>query len=187
MVRTVSIVESPSLQYWTPTATPAPMVSRQADVGPSSLTGLPPFHEEPPLSLAATPAPAAAPLTAAVEQTAAATVRAATAPASPDGCPQAILDVFGEEAPAACAIAFCESRYNPLALGDHGVSYGLFQLHTGWAGPSGPYGWASWYGVAPADLYDPLINAQAAKAIHAYLGRWGGSGGWTCAARMGIW
>lgn len=95
-----------------------------------------------------------------------------------NACPALIAEVFGVHAPAACAVSWCESGWNPSALGDHGVSYGLFQLNTGWSGPSGPYGWASWYGVEPAAFYDPVINTMAAKAIFDYSG--GNFSQWTC-------
>lgn len=110
-------------------------------------------------------------------------------PSSSPGCPAVIYDVFGEAAPEACAISYCETggTYDPMALGDAGTSYGLFQLHTGWHGPRGPHGWASWYGVEPEDLFDPLINTLVARAIYDYLGgRFGGPGGWTCARIIGI-
>lgn len=119
-----------------------------------------------------------------VEQTA----EAAQAPApSPSGCPAVIIEVFGPAAPAACAVAYCESGWNPLAVGDHGDSKGYFQLNTGWAGAYGPYGWASWYGVAPEALFDGYTNSLVAKAILDMRGHWSGPGGWTCADRLGIW
>lgn len=99
-------------------------------------------------------------------------------------CPAVIVATFGEHAPAACAIAWCESRYNPLASGDGGVSLGLFQVNTGWHGPSGPNGWASWAGIEPEALYDPAVNADVARRIWAYSGyTWRA---WTCAAKVGL-
>ena len=99
-------------------------------------------------------------------------------------CPAVIVATFGEHAPAACAIAWCESRYNPLASGDGGVSLGLFQVNTGWQGAAGPRGWASWAGIEPEALYDPAANAAVARRIWAYSGfTWRA---WTCAAKVGL-
>lgn len=45
-----------------------------------------------------------------------------------------------------------ESGYNPRAVGDHGTSFGLFQLHRG-----GQLG-----NLTPEQAYDPKTNAQTA-------------------------
>lgn len=94
-----------------------------------------------------------------------------------EGCPAIIVETFGAHADAACAVAWCESRWNPGAVGDGGNSLGLFQLWTGWA---------AWYGVPVEALYDPVTNTAVARAVLDYRGRWGGKGGWTCADLLGI-
>lgn len=74
------------------------------------------------------------------------------------------------------AIAHCESRWRPEAIGDGGNSIGLMQM---W------YGWASKAGVT--DLLDPVQNLIAAKYVREVRGRYGGGGGWTCADKVGIY
>lgn len=124
----------------------------------------------------ATPTPAAI---AVPTVTAAASTPALSSPASGlENCPPLIVDTFGEHAPAACAVAWCESRFDPHAVGDGGRSLGWFQLWTGWA---------AWYGVQVDALFDPATNAAVARAVFEYRGRWGGAGGWTCADLLGIW
>lgn len=93
-----------------------------------------------------------------VEQTA----EAAQAPApSPSGCPAVIIEVFGPAAPAACAVAYCESGWNPDATGAEGeMSY--FQVHPRWH---------------PDATYDPRGNAQAAYRISNGGYDWSA---WTC-------
>lgn len=76
------------------------------------------------------------------------------------------------------AIAWCESKYRPGAVGDGGNSLGLFQLWRGWA-PA--------YGVAPEAMFDPLVNARVAVYVRETRGRFGGGGGWTCATLLGIY
>ncbi len=73
------------------------------------------------------------------------------------------------------AIAHCESRWRPEAIGDGGNSIGLMQM---W------YGWASKAGVT--DLLDPVQNLIAAKYVREVRGRYGGGGGWSCAETLGI-
>ena len=75
-------------------------------------------------------------------------------------------------------MAWCESRYNPLAVGDNGNSLGLFQLWTGWA---------KWYGVPVEALLNIETNTAVARAVLEHRGRWGGAGGWTCADLEGIY
>jgi len=124
----------------------------------------------------ATPTPAAI---AVPTVTAAASTPALSFPASGlENCPAVIEETFGEQAPAACAVAWCESRFDPHAVGDGGASLGLFQLWTGWA---------SWYGISVDALFDPATNAAVARAVYDHRGRWGGAGGWTCADLLGIW
>jgi soluble lytic murein transglycosylase-like protein len=45
-----------------------------------------------------------------------------------DGCPEIIHAYFGDAAPRACAIAWCESRWNPNAI-SYTHDYGLFQIN----------------------------------------------------------
>ena len=54
----------------------------------------------------------------------------------------------------AAAIAMAESGGNPMAVGDNGTSFGLWQIHV----PSHPE-------YDAISLGDPLTNALAAKAI----------------------
>jgi len=71
------------------------------------------------------------------------------------------------------AIAFCESKWMPGAVGDSGNSLGLHQLWRGWAAPG-------------EDLLDPVTNTRVAVAVRAQRGRFGGAGGWTCADLLGV-
>lgn len=73
----------------------------------------------------------------------------------PGGCPDVIVDTFGEQAGAACSIAWCESRWQPGAVGDHGASLGLFQIQPRW------HQWR----VPGEDLADPEVNVRAAYII----------------------
>lgn len=77
----------------------------------------------------------------------------------------------------ALAIAHCESRHRPGAVGDGGNSLGWFQL---W------YGWFSKAGYSSADYADPVVNATVARYVYEVRGRWGGGGGWSCAALVGL-
>lgn len=63
------------------------------------------------------------------------------------------------DAPIAAAIALAESGGNPLAVGDNGTSFGLWQIHT----PAHPefQGW---------NLLDPAMNAQAAYRVYRAAG-----------------
>ena len=75
------------------------------------------------------------------------------------------------------AIAWCESRYRPGAIGDGGNSLGLYQLWTGWA-PAAGYG--------PDELLDPAVKTRVAVYVRSVRGRFGGGGGWSCAALNNI-
>lgn len=84
----------------------------------------------------------------------------------------------------ALQIAWCESRWGPGSLNSIGRA-GLFQL-----------AWSTWFREAlrrgyvhegqRALWHDPVVNARVALATYEYLGRWGSSGGWSCAAIMGL-
>ena len=57
------------------------------------------------------------------------------------------------------AIAWCESRYRPGAIGDGGNSLGLYQLNT------------MWFGYAGEDIdqwADPAVNTRTALAVARY-------------------
>lgn len=75
------------------------------------------------------------------------------------------------------AIAWCESRYRPGAVGDGGNSLGIFQLWTGWFAAAGE---------DPEQAYDPTVNSRVALYVRTTRGRWGGGGGWSCAGLNGI-
>lgn len=75
------------------------------------------------------------------------------------------------------AIAWCESRFRPWAVGDGGNSLGLWQLWYGWARPAG---------YEPDQLYDPVVNSRTALYVRTTRGRWGGGGGWSCAGLNGL-
>jgi hypothetical protein len=76
-----------------------------------------------------------------------------------------------ELADEALAVAWCESRWSPGAVGDGGSSLGLFQLWGGWFGAVG----------LPLERWaDPVVNAAAALRVLERRGGWGGAGGWSC-------
>lgn len=61
-----------------------------------------------------------------------------------------------ELVPDAIAVAWCESRFSPGAVGAGGAVLGLFQLWDGW------FGWAG----VPVDRWaDPVANAKVALAV----------------------
>lgn len=98
------------------------------------------------------------------------------------GCPTLIVETFGDLASEACQISYCESRWQPDALGDISAtgepqSLGWFQLWRGWG---------RFVGVEPGALLDPAVNAATALRVREHRGRWGGAGGWTCADLLGI-
>lgn len=89
----------------------------------------------------------------------------------------------------ASAVSFCESGYTdpdtsipywkPGAIGDRGVSLGLFQLggfRPGWQG------WFAYFGVDEAEWADPIVNARVAWLTWQYgVQRYGyGWGPWSC-------
>jgi hypothetical protein len=61
-----------------------------------------------------------------------------------------------EEWERARAVAWCESRWRPDAVGDGGDSLGLFQL---WGG------WFAWAGVSAEQWADPVVNAAVALRV----------------------
>lgn len=73
----------------------------------------------------------------------------------------------------AAAVAWCESRWSPGAVGDGGSSLGLFQLWSGWF---------AWAGADPGQWDDPVTNAKVALAVHQRdlgMGR-SGWAQWSC-------
>ncbi len=152
----------------------------------------------PPIAVAvaqieATPTPAAI---AVPTVTAAASTPALSSPASGlENCPPLIVETFGavseQLAWEACAISLCETAGTWSAASHNTAgedSRGPFQLNVAWSGPSGPYGWASWYGIDPDALFDFDTNVRVALDVRLHIGRWGGSSGWQrCAALWGIW
>ena len=88
----------------------------------------------------------------------------------------ALLEVTGwpvEWRVEAKAIAWCESKWSPGAVGDGGNSLGLFQMWTGWFRDG-------------EDPFGPATNARVALRVREIRGRWGGGGGWSCAGLNGI-
>lgn len=57
-----------------------------------------------------------------------------------------------DQVSAALAVAWCESRWRPTAVGDHGQSLGLWQLWSGWYEPG-------------EDWRDPVDAAAAALRV----------------------
>lgn len=75
------------------------------------------------------------------------------------------------------AIAWCESSWRRDAVGDGGMSLGIWQL------------WRGWFPRADLDIThwaDPVTNARTALYVREVRGRYGGPGGWTCADKLGI-
>lgn len=75
------------------------------------------------------------------------------------------------------AIAWCESSWRRDAVGDGGMSLGIWQL------------WRGWFPRADLDIThwaDPVTNARTALYVREVRGRFGGAGGWTCADKLGI-
>lgn len=67
----------------------------------------------------------------------------------------------------ALAIAWCESRYNPKAIGDHGLALGVFQIR--WDAHAGRVARQGW---ARDDLFDPWKNAQLALQLYSDSRGW---------------
>jgi hypothetical protein len=80
-------------------------------------------------------------------------------------------------------IAWCESTWDAGAINEDDQedglgSTGLFQLWSGWYREAG-WNYESWS--------DPVANTIVAAHIRQVRGRFGGSGGWSCADKLGIW
>jgi len=48
------------------------------------------------------------------------------------GCPDIIVEIFGERAPQACRVALCESGWRSWAISPNGQNVGYFQINRGW-------------------------------------------------------
>lgn len=135
----------------------SPLVLVARPVLPVSAT---PSAPSPTVAPESTPTPAAAPLPA-VGVTAAA-VQVADGGALTEAQMIELLREAGapEEWHAdMLAIAWCESRYRPGAIGDGGNSLGLYQLNT------------MWFGYAGEDIdqwADPAVNTRTALAVARY-------------------
>ncbi len=89
----------------------------------------------------------------------------------------AVFDVAGvppEWRSSFQAIGAAESHWNAAAIGDHGNSLGALQL------------WRGWF-QSGEDPFDLVTNVRVGVRVRQYLGRFGGPGGWTTAAPLGIW
>ena len=93
---------------------------------------------------------------------------------SPDVLPQPedngdivsiIHEVFGVNAGAALAVAWCESTFDPNEVGDDGER-GLFQIHE-----------THWFWMDEDLLFDPLYNTQMAFELSRGGTYWSS---WTC-------
>lgn len=153
------------IQYRTATETPISVVSAT----PFPLNSSTPTQE--PFTPTATPTPDAHPVL---------TPEPTAVHPWPDQLTEMDVDAIFTEADVPAdwgapmkAIAWCESRYRPGAIGDSGNSLGLMQLWRGWAGPND-------------DLLDPVTNVRVAVKVRETLGRFGGSGAWSCATSLGI-
>ncbi len=92
--------------------------------------------------------------------------------AASTSCPSLIVEVFGARSPQACAIVWCESSWNPNAVGDGGASLSYFQVQPRW------HQWRANALFGPgASLADPMVNVHTAYAISG--GGWDWSA-WTC-------
>jgi hypothetical protein len=48
------------------------------------------------------------------------------------GCPEIIVQVFGDRAPQACRVAYCESTWRSWAISPDGRNVGYFQINRIW-------------------------------------------------------
>lgn len=119
-----------------------------------------------------TPTPTPAPAVVAVapyvppQSPRGASVQTAPVQQTTGGCPAIIVEVFGAQAAAACAISWCESTWNADATGEQGER-GYFQVHPRYHAD------ATW---------DPEGNARAAYRISGGGVDWSA---WTCRRVLG--
>lgn len=86
---------------------------------------------------------------------------------SAEGIEDIVQQVFGPQAGAALAVAWCESKLNPVAIGSTGER-GLFQVH-----PIHAYRWPDFW----AAWSDPQRNAEYAYELSAGGSNWSP---WAC-------
>jgi hypothetical protein len=85
-------------------------------------------------------------------------------------------DGYGVDANAMLRVAWCESLWNPRAVGDHGSSLGIFQLHR--PGMRGVF--ESW---GYTNAFDAEQSADFVARWIALTGNWRP---WTCARKLGV-
>lgn len=49
-----------------------------------------------------------------------------------EGCPELIVQTFGERSPQACSVALCESTWRSWAISPDGQNVGYFQINRIW-------------------------------------------------------
>lgn len=81
-------------------------------------------------------------------------------------CPSLIIDKFGDNSYAACAISFCESGWSSSATGAAGED-GWFQLH-----PVHQARANAMFGTA-VDMHDPVVNVDVAYVVSGGGVSWG--------------
>ena len=86
-----------------------------------------------------------------------------------EGCPELIIEAFGETAHNACTASYCESRWNPNARGAAGER-GLYQIHPSWGARS---------------TYDPEQNVMFALQLSRGGQQWSGHWVW-CSREYGL-
>lgn len=86
----------------------------------------------------------------------------------PTTCQGAIMEVFGELAPQAERVSFCESSFNPKSQHTNSSAKGCFQIIKGT--------WKQF--KCEGDVLDPLDNAKCAKKIYDNQKAWNTRGGW---------
>ena len=92
-------------------------------------------------------------------------------PADIEAIIRAAAAKYGVDAETLLRVAYCESRYDPLAYNGVLGASGLFQIIPGtWRANSGPAGYAG------ASVWDPVANANVA----AWMFSTGKSGQWAC-------
>ncbi|MGH7483985.1 MAG: transglycosylase SLT domain-containing protein [bacterium] len=86
---------------------------------------------------------------------------------------RSVAQQLGVDPTLALATAYHESGYNATAVGDHGTSFGIFQLHQG-----GEFG-----KLSPQQAYDPVTNARVALSVLANIRGIGTPGDMAAAAQ----
>lgn len=83
-------------------------------------------------------------------------------------CESAIDEVFGDGAPKAKKVSFCESSFNPQARHTNSSAKGCFQIINGT--------WKLF--KCTGDPLNAMDNVKCAKKIYDHTGAWNTSGGW---------